>query len=597
MKSSASDPIPNPTQLSSVKGKLSRQLLTGFGVALATVGVATLGLNSFLIQTKLEQELQDQAQSITHGVGFSAEGLIELGNQSIIKRVVQNYATLPSVDEVAIVAPSGATLARSGESNTYPTYAIIYPELALLLKQAAQTDQETSFRTVLRGKPVLIQILPFSSAFLGGGDSRGLVVAILDVTELQQSAWKTFSASTVILLVGMGVILALMTLLIQRSVLTPLQQLNQAITDRGGIDRFVMPEHLPDNEIKFLAQTIQSAATRIEAYKTLELEIAQRQQAEAALLASEAQLRQQAQDLEQALLHVQQAQMQMIQSEKMSALGNLVAGVAHEINNPVGFLKGSLSNTTDYLTDLLSHIELYQTVYPTPDRRITAHAEEIDLEFLIDDLPKLIISMKNATERVQSISDSLRIFSRADSEYPVAFNLHDGLDSTVLILKYRLKANDTRPAIEVVRLYDNIPLVTCFPGQLNQVFMNILANAIDALEEANQGHDFEFLKAHPNRITIKTEVSEDGQTVTVHIRDNGAGMTAEVQQRIFDQLFTTKAVGKGTGLGLAIAHQVIVEKHQGSLECTSSPNNGTEFTIRLPVEGVAHTESRQITAA
>jgi two-component system, NtrC family, sensor kinase len=571
------------------KSNLSHQLLMGFGISLATVGLTTLGLNYFLIQSKLEQELGQRAQSITQGVGFSTEGLIELGNKSIIKRVVQNYATLPTVVEVAIVTPNGQTLARSGGALQNPPYASIHPQLTQVLEQASQTGSETSLRTTINGKPALVEILPFSSTMFGQVNRRGMTIAILDIEELQQQAWKTFSTSTFTLLVGMSAILALMTVMIQRSVLHPLQRLNKAVTDSQSIDHFVMPTGLPDNEIQFLAHTIQAAAAiRVEAYQQLEQEVAQRKQVETALLASEAQLRQQAQDLEKAIQDLQQVQMQIIQSEKMSALGNLVAGVAHEINNPVGFLKGSLSNATEYVQDLLNHLHHYQQAYLNPPSNIQDHAKEIDLEFLTEDLPKLIFSMKGATDRVGDISTSLRTFSRADTEHPVQFNLYQGLDSTLLILKYRLKANELRPAIEVVRLYDKIPAITCFPGQLNQVFMNILANAIDALDESNQRHSYQYLKQHPNRITIKTGLTEDQQSVTIRIKDNGIGMTDDVKQKIFEHLFTTKGVGKGTGLGLAIARQVIVDKHHGTLNCVSSPGNGTEFIIEIPVQQAAY---------
>jgi len=567
----------------STNPSLSRQLLAGFGISLATVGVATLGLDYFLIQSNLERELQQRAQAIAQGVGFSTEGLIELGNTSIIKRIVQNHATLPTVVEVAIVSPDGQTFARSGAALQNPPYASIYPELTQVLQKASRTGTETSFKTTLDGKAALVAILPFSSTLFGQSDRRGMVVAILDAEKLQQQTWKTFSTSTLTLLIGMSIILALMTVLIQHTILQPIQGLNKAISESQSIDHFVMPTGLPNNEIQFLAQTIQTAAARVEAYHQLEQEVAQRKQAEAALLQSEAQLRQQAQDLEKAIQDLQQAQMQLIQNEKMSALGNLVAGVAHEINNPVGFLRGSLSNTSEYVEDLLNHLRYYQQAYPNPSSQIQNHAEAIDLEFLVEDLPKLILSMKGATERVRDISNSLRTFSRADTEHPVEFNLHEGIDSTLLILKYRLKANEQRPAIEVIRLYDEIPVVSCFPGQLNQVFMNILANAIDALEESNRERSFESLKEQPNRITIKTGITDDKQFIIIWVKDNGIGMNDEVKQKIFDHLFTTKEVGKGTGLGLAIAHQVIVNQHGGKIDCVSSPGNGTEFRIQIPV--------------
>lgn len=299
--------------------------------------------------------------------------------------------------------------------------------------------------------------------------------------------------------------------------------------------------------------------------------------------AAEAMIQQKSQDLENTLQELKNTQLQMIQNEKMASLGNLVAGVAHEINNPVGFLNGSISNGKEYVQDLLSHLSLYQEHYPNPVSSIQDHAEEIDLEFLHEDLPKLLNSMKGATDRIKSISTSLRTFSRADTEYKVKANLHDGINSTILILKYRLKANEYRPAIEVVQDYGNLPSVQCFPGQLNQVFMNILANAIDMFDEMAQTRSLPDLKANPQRITISTVLVDDH--VQIIIRDNGRGMSEAVQNRIFDHLFTTKSVGKGTGLGLAIARQIVVEKHGGSLTVQSAIGQGTEFCIRLPIMG------------
>ncbi|WP_449421020.1 trifunctional serine/threonine-protein kinase/ATP-binding protein/sensor histidine kinase [Phormidium nigroviride] len=286
------------------------------------------------------------------------------------------------------------------------------------------------------------------------------------------------------------------------------------------------------------------------------------------------------QQLEQALHDLQQTQLQMIQSEKMSALGNLVAGVAHEINNPVGFIAGNLNEAKCTVQDLTEHLNLYRTQAPAAN--IADHAEEIDLDYIIEDLPKMIDSMQLGCDRIKDISTSLRTFSRTDKDYKVPFNIHEGIDSTILILKYRLKANDERPAIEVVKDYGNIPALECFPGQLNQVFMNILANAIDALEESNIGRSFAQIKANPNRITIQTSLVDN--QVKISIADNGLGMNELVKQKIFDHLFTTKGVGKGTGLGLAIARQIVVEKHQGQITVNSVPSEGTVFEIALPVK-------------
>jgi signal transduction histidine kinase len=290
-----------------------------------------------------------------------------------------------------------------------------------------------------------------------------------------------------------------------------------------------------------------------------------------------------AQKLELYLSDLKQMQLQLVQNEKMSALGNLVAGVAHEINNPVGFIAGNLQPAQEYVGDLFNLIDLYQEKFPNPGREIETEIEDMDLEYLREDLPKLIGSMKEGVERIRNISTSLRTFSRADSDRPVSFNIHDGIESTLLILKHRLKASEFRPAIEVVKEYGNLPLVKCFPGQLNQVFMNILANAIDALEESNKGLAFSEIKARPNQITVQTVLSESQNQVLIRIKDNGVGMSNEVKENIFNHLFTTKSVGQGTGLGLSIAYQIVVEKHGGTLTVNSSLGQGSEFVICIPV--------------
>ncbi|MEH2062548.1 MAG: AAA family ATPase [Nostoc sp.] len=295
-------------------------------------------------------------------------------------------------------------------------------------------------------------------------------------------------------------------------------------------------------------------------------------------------LQEQKQQLEQALQELQTMQLQLVQGEKMSALGNLVAGVAHEINNPIGFIAGNIEPAKDYVKDLFGLINLYQEKFPNPGLDIQDEINAIDLNYLREDLPKLLDSMKLGVQRIRSISTSLRTFSRADKDYKVPFDIHEGIDSTILILRHRLKANENRPAIEVVKNYGKLPLVECFAGQLNQVFMNLLANAIDALEQYNSEHSLEAILANPNCITIETRLADSGQYVLIKIADNGVGMSPEVKQKVFDHLFTTKPVGKGTGLGLAIARQIIVEAHGGSLSCTSELGQGTEFVIQISTQ-------------
>jgi two-component system, NtrC family, sensor kinase len=260
----------------------------------------------------------------------------------------------------------------------------------------------------------------------------------------------------------------------------------------------------------------------------------------------------------------------------MSTLGQMVAGVAHEINNPVMFIAGNLKPASHYIQDLFSLIDLYQTKVSPLDTDIAEKIELIDLDYIREDLPKLLGSMQEGVDRIRNISTSLRAFSRSDTTHHIAFNIHEGLDSTLMILSHRLKSTRSQPGIQVIKDYGVLPLIECYPGQINQVFMNILSNAIDALDDRTAEEN------HPNIIRIWTEVLND--SVRIHIADNGPGMSEEVKSRLFDPFFTTKPVGKGTGLGLSISAQIVVEKHRGKLYCDSAPGKGTEFVIEIPVQ-------------
>jgi len=312
-------------------------------------------------------------------------------------------------------------------------------------------------------------------------------------------------------------------------------------------------------------------------------DITDRKQAELALQASETQLRQQATELQNTLQELQQMQMQLVQSEKMSGLGQLVAGVAHEINNPVNFIYGNLKHAGDYTQELLNLIHLYQRYYPDPVDEIQQNAEAIDLDFLMEDLPKLLKSMKVGAERIQQIVASLRTFSRMDEAEMKAVDLAEGIESTLMILQNRLKAKPDRPKVEVVKHYSDLPLIECYAGQLNQVFMNILSNAIDALEDKIQAN---VNSAQASNLTPTLTIRTHQPTpdlVQIAIADNGSGIPDELKPRIFDPFFTTKAIGKGTGMGLSISYQIVTEKHQGTLSCHSTPGSGTEFVIEIPI--------------
>nr|WP_306557913.1 ATP-binding protein [Nostoc sp. 'Peltigera malacea cyanobiont' DB3992] len=303
-------------------------------------------------------------------------------------------------------------------------------------------------------------------------------------------------------------------------------------------------------------------------------DITQRKQAEQILRYSEAQLRQEAKQLVSQLVH----------SEKMSSLGQLVAGVAHEINNPVNFIYGNIGYANQYIQDLLRLLQLYQQNYPNPATEIQKQTEAIDLDFLIADLPNLLTSMTVGAERITEIVLSLRNFSRLDDAEMKAVNIHEGIDNTLMILEHRFKHKSNNQTIEVIKEYGDLPLVECYAGQLNQVFMNLLANAIDALEEAVENGEWEVGEKALStpQIRIQTKVTSDNQVV-IRIGDNGIGIPEKVQKQLFEPFFTTKPVNKGTGLGLSISHQIITQKHQGKLECISAPGKGTEFVIVIPL--------------
>ena len=311
-------------------------------------------------------------------------------------------------------------------------------------------------------------------------------------------------------------------------------------------------------------------------------DITVRKEAEIAIRRVNQKLERQTVELKAALHQLQQSQLHLIQQEKMSALGNLIAGVAHEINNPIGFLSGNLRPAQDYTQALIELIKRYGEHYPHPVAEIATEIEDIDLDYICEDFPKLLQSMGEGIKRIHEISTSLRTFSRSDKERQSLFQLKDGINSTLLILRHRLKANTHRPAIEVIQHYEAMPDIHCLPGQMNQVFMNLLANAIDALDEASKAPSAAPQTENPSQITVSAALSECRHWAIVKIRDNGTGMTEETKQKAFENLFTTKAVGKGTGLGLAIAHQIIVEKHGGTIDIESTPGQGTEFTIKIP---------------
>jgi two-component system NtrC family sensor kinase len=269
----------------------------------------------------------------------------------------------------------------------------------------------------------------------------------------------------------------------------------------------------------------------------------------------------------------------------MSSLGQMVAGVAHEINNPVNFIYGNLTYCGDYVQEILQLLRLYQKYYPDPPEELAEKADDIDLDFIVEDLPKILSSMEMGAERIRQIVLSLRNFSRLDEADKKPVNVHEGIDNTLLILDNRFKSKGKESGIEIVKEYSKLPKIECYAGQLNQVFMNIIANAIDALEH----------KKGDRIITIHTETipanSSHPEGVQIRMKDNGPGMTEEIRNRLFDPFFTTKPVGKGTGLGLSISYQIVVDKHGGNIQCLSQPGDGSEFIIEIPIPKVRNSQA------
>lgn len=373
--------------------------------------------------------------------------------------------------------------------------------------------------------------------------------------------------------------------LILRPIIRGMKNLQQGAATLGSGDLTYRLKLQTDDELAELAIQFNRMGEQLaELYNSLEQKVAERtaELSEANRhLQTEIRDREQVQaELQDALKNLQKTQAQLVQTEKMSGLGQMVAGVAHEINNPVSFIYSNIAPAKEYIRDLFCLLQLYQTEYPERSEAIESEIEAIDLNFILEDLPNLLNSMQSGAERISEIVKSLRTFARLQEAEVKSINLHESVESTLIILKNRFKAQGNRPEIQLIKEYGDLPPVECYAGQLNQVFMNLLNNAIDAFEMA-PGQETKFFSSPI--VHIRSQVS-DYNHVEILISDNGCGMSESVRQKIFDPFFTTKPVGKGTGLGLSTSYQIIVDQHGGDLQCVSTPGEGTKFTIKIPIK-------------
>lgn len=594
--------------------KIQQKIVGGYGLSL---GVALIGTGAGILLADLQQQqanvlLQDAAEElnlISHLQGNALQTLVH--QEQMFQQIsypntrqeqsaeLWEYHRQFSQSWETFETTQGGTRGQEdgeheGEVEANSSFLRKYegiPEAYLqalerLLPRFASTSLTAS--EVSRLKADLTQLEQSALRDQMEDFTEELVILSARADEEYKDAQAVMSASNALRLqvigVSMGVAVAIalvLSILTSRAIAQPIQSLTQIAQKSLNEANFDLQASVTaEDEIGTLASSfnelIMSVKHLLEEQQnhsqTLEQKVQERTQ----------EINDKTIQLQNLLEELNNSQLQIIQSEKMSSLGQLVAGVAHEINNPVSFIAGNLIHTQNYSYNLLRLVQLYRAQFPQPGAEIEKEIEEMELDFLQEDLPKMLNSMKIGTDRICQIVLSLRNFSRMDEAEFKSVNIHEGIDSTLMILKHRLKAQPDRPEIEVIRDYGKLPLVECYGGQINQVFMNILANAIDAIEKHGTLSTYQKIRDHSGRIEIRTSV-ESSQWIKVEISDNGAGIPESIQKQIFNPFFTTKPIGKGTGMGMAISYQIVTEKHGGEIDCFSTLGAGTKFIIRVPV--------------
>ena len=600
-------PTPSLQRLSqhwSIAHKISAGYALSIGIAILGTTIGLVAGNYYQGKAQQQQALTNQQQQLLselentvnlirihpqrligvlgESVWFDYEKTKFLGAMSQVKALLVEFESFTDqhADALAINAQASKDLAK-GYTVSIKTYRQLTEVLWQQLKPtdltateraAAQQQLLASLRSLSSSKTnIELDRLTERLIRLKASAEAQHKQAIAQMAQAETLRMQIVVGS-MLLSVVMAVALAVMT---SRAIARPLQTVTAFAKAVVLESNFTLQSSVStQDEVGSLATSLNQLVQWVGAY-TSALEQARH--------TMEQRVEERTQDLTEALQALKQTQSQLIQSEKMSSLGQLVSGIAHEVNNPINFIHGNLKHADEYSQNLLTLIRLYQQQYPQPPLVVQTYTEAIDLAFLQEDLPKLLASMQMGTERIRQIVLSLRNFSRLDEAEMKPVDLHEGIENTLLILNGRLKQG-----IHVIKEYGSLPLVDCYPAQLNQVFMNLIANAIDALEESqNAAVAYSMGNARPSApsITIRTG-QVDQHHISVQICDNGSGIAPDVQAKLFDPFFTTKAVGKGTGLGLSICYQII-EKHQGTIKVVSAIGQGTEFSILLPLQGLA----------